>query len=142
MLEPAARVVATGFGVREIASRACIAFHTSAWPISTTSSTRIFMRELVLPQLAHALILVDSDVTSARLEIAAEDFNERGLAAAVGADQAVAVALTELDRDVFEQRLAVELHSDARGNDHSDNNSGDYAKAPQNLHATLVDIRE
>ena len=73
----------------------------------------IFVGKLVLPQLAHALTLVDDDISSARLEIAAEDFHERGFAAAVGADKAVAVALTELDRDVFEQGLADELHSDA-----------------------------
>jgi len=36
------------------------------------------------------------------LEVAAEDFHESRLAATVGADQTVAVARGELDRNVFE----------------------------------------
>jgi hypothetical protein len=49
---------------------------------------------------------------------AGEDFHERGLAAAVGADQAIAVAVAELDRDVFEQRLGAELHGDVVADEH------------------------
>ena len=47
-----------------------------------------------------------------RLEVAAQDLHERRLAAAVGADQAVAIAVAELDRDVLEQGLGAELHRD------------------------------
>ena len=68
--------------------------------------------ELVLAQLPQPLASVERDVASRRLEIAAEDFHERRLAAAVGADQAVAIAVAELDRDVLEQRLGAELHRD------------------------------
>ncbi len=69
-------------------------------------------RELVLAQLAQPLAAVERDVAGRRLEIAAEDFHERRLAAAVGADQAVAIAVAELDRDVLEQGLGAELHRD------------------------------
>ncbi|WP_273685699.1 hypothetical protein, partial [Pseudomonas aeruginosa] len=39
------------------------------------------------------------------------------LAATVGADQAVAVAVADLDGKVLEQRLGAELHGDIRGGD-------------------------
>ena len=71
--------------------------------------------ELVLAQLADALVGVDADIARARLQIAAEDLHQGGLAAAVGADQAVAVAVAELDGDVLEQRLGPELHGDVGG---------------------------
>jgi len=73
--------------------------------------------ELILTQLAKALVGVHRDVTRGRLQIAAEDFHERGFAAAVGADQTVAVAVAEFDRDVLEQGLGPELHGDVGGSD-------------------------
>jgi hypothetical protein len=39
-------------------------------------------------------------------------------AGAVGADQAVAIALAELDRDVFKKGLDPELHGDVVGDEH------------------------
>ena len=42
-------------------------------------------------------------------------FHEGGFAAAVGADQAVTVAIAKFDGDVFKQRLGAELHGDVRG---------------------------
>ena len=71
--------------------------------------------ELVLAELAQTLAGVEHDVAARRLQIAAEDLHERGLAAAVRADQAVAIALTELDGNVFEERLGAELHGDVGG---------------------------
>ena len=53
------------------------------------------------------------------LELAAEHLHERGFAAAVGADQAVAVAIGELDGDVFEERLGAELDGDVGSGEHS-----------------------
>jgi hypothetical protein len=38
--------------------------------------------------------------------------HQGGFATAVGADQAVALTVAELDGDVLEQRLAAELHGD------------------------------
>src|SRR4029078_13486118 len=72
----------------------------------------IFETELILAKLAQPLAAVEDDIARGRLEIAAQDFHERRLAAAVGADQAVAIAVAELDRDVLEQGLGAELHRD------------------------------
>jgi hypothetical protein len=58
------------------------------------------------------------DVAGARLQIAAEDLHERRLAAAVRADQAIAVAVGELDGDVLEQRLGAELNRNIRSSKH------------------------
>ena len=52
------------------------------------------------------------------LQLAAEDLHEGGFAAAVGTDQAVAVAVAEFDGHVFEQRLGAKLHGDVGGGDH------------------------
>ncbi len=78
----------------------------------------VFIGELVLAQLAQADARLQHDVARRRLEVAAQDLHEGGLAAAVRADQAVAVALAELDRDILEQRLGAELHGDVCGRKH------------------------
>ena len=78
----------------------------------------VFVGELVLAQLAEALVLVQHHLAGSLLQIAAEDFHEGGLAAAVGADQAVTVAVAEFDGDVFKQRLGAELHGDICGGKH------------------------
>ncbi len=74
--------------------------------------------ELVLAQLAQSLVRVEHHVARARLEVAAEDLHERRLAGTVRADQAVAVAVAELDGDVLEQGLGPELHRDVGGGQH------------------------
>ncbi|MNP88199.1 hypothetical protein D3C85_05780 [compost metagenome] len=71
-----------------------------------------FKRKLILAQFTQALIRIEHDGTGRRVEVAAEDFHESGLAAAVGADQAVTVAIAKLDGNVFKQRLGAELHRD------------------------------
>ena len=78
----------------------------------------VLVGELVLPQLAEPLVGIDRHLARRRLELAAEDLHERRLAAAVGADQAVAIAAAELDGDVLEQGLGPELHRDIGGNQH------------------------
>ena len=78
----------------------------------------VLVGELVLAELADALVGIDRHRAGAGLEVAAEDLHESRLAAAVGADQAVAVAAAELDGDVLEQGLGPELHGDAGGDDH------------------------
>ena len=75
----------------------------------------LFIRELVLAQLAESLVHVQHHVARRGLEVAAEDLHEGRLAAAVGADQTVAIAIAELDRNVFKQRLGAELHRDIGG---------------------------
>ena len=78
----------------------------------------VFKRKLVLPQFADAFGCVDGYVPAARFEIAAEDLHESGFAATIGADQPIAIAPAEFDRDVFEEGLAPELHGDVCGADH------------------------
>ena len=58
--------------------------------------------ELVLAQLAKTLAPVQHHFAGALFQITAEDFHEGSLAAAVRADQAVAVAVAEFDGDVLE----------------------------------------
>ena len=88
----------------------------------------VFVGKLVLAQLAHALAAVHRDAACARLQVAAEDFHECGFAATIGADQAIAVALAELDRYVVEQGLGAELNADAGGDDQGVSVSGVGAK--------------
>ena len=89
----------------------------------------VLVGELVLAQLADALVGVDRHRARGGLEVAAEDLHEGRLAAAVGADQAVAVAAAELDVDVLEQGLGPELHGDAGGDDHGTWKSAKNKKA-------------
>ncbi len=79
----------------------------------------VLVGELVLVQLAEAQAGLQHDVAGARLELAAEDLHQRGLAAAVRPDQAIAVAVGELDGDVFEQRLGFELNRQVGRGEHA-----------------------
>ncbi len=80
---------------------------------------RVFLiGELVLTQLAQTDVGLEHDVTTGRLQIATENLHHGRLAAAVGADQAVAIATPELGGDVFKQRLGTELHGEIGGRDH------------------------
>src|SRR3954447_14640283 len=72
----------------------------------------ILESELILAQLADTLASVHSSVSGSGLEITPEYFHEGGFTRAVRADEAVAVAVTELDGNVFEQGFCPKLHSD------------------------------
>jgi hypothetical protein len=78
----------------------------------------VLVAELVLAQPRHALAGVERDIARSRLQFAGEDFHEGGFAAAVGADQAVAVAVAELDVDVLEQGFGGKLQGDAGSGKH------------------------
>ena len=78
----------------------------------------IFERELILAQLAEANVRLDRHVARGRRHVAAEDLHERRFAGAVRADQAIAIAVAELDRDVFEQWLRAELNREVGGGNH------------------------
>ena len=80
----------------------------------------VFEGELVLAQVGHAFVRVLGDVAGTRLQFAGDDFHEGRFAGAVGADQAVAIPLAELDGDVFKQGLGPELHGDVGGDEHSE----------------------
>ena len=68
-------------------------------------------KEMVLLQNGHPLFLGDDDLAGGGLQIPGEDAEEGGLAGAVGADDAVAVAGNELQLHVLEQGLAAEVHA-------------------------------
>ncbi len=72
----------------------------------------VFIGELILTQPGHALVVVHGDVAGAGFQHSGQNFHEGGFAATVGADEAVAVAFAELDRNILEQRLGAELHGD------------------------------
>ncbi len=65
--------------------------------------------------ICHALAGVHAYIAGGWLEIAPEYFHEGGLAAAVGADQAVTIAVAEFDRNIFEQGSCPKLHGDVSG---------------------------
>ncbi len=72
----------------------------------------ILVAELVLIQLAEPHPDLQHHVAGACLEIAAQHLHERGLARTVRADQAVTIAVAELDRHLLEERLGAELNGD------------------------------
>src|SRR5262249_20720571 len=74
--------------------------------------------ELVLVELAEAQAVLEHHLAHARFELSAQHLHERGFAAAVRADEPVAVAIGELDRDVFEERLGAELNGYVSGGQH------------------------
>jgi hypothetical protein len=80
----------------------------------------VLVSKLVLAQEGHALVGIEADVASRGLQHTGKNLHEGGFSGTVGADQAVAVALAELDGDVFEQGLGPELHGDVVGGKHGD----------------------
>ena len=64
-----------------------------------------------MPALQH-------DIAGALLEFAAQYFHEGRLATAVRADQPIAVAVGEFDRDLFKQRLRAKLNGDVGSRKH------------------------
>ena len=77
----------------------------------------LFKGKLVLAQLAEAVVRAEHHLPAAGRKLTAEDLHEGGFAAAIGADQAIAVAVAEFHGDVFKQRLGTELHGDVGGRD-------------------------
>ncbi len=78
----------------------------------------ILVAELVLIELAQPHSGLQHDVAGARIEVAAQHFHQRGLTAAVRADQPVAVAVGEFDGDLFKQRFCAELDGDVGSSKH------------------------
>ena len=78
----------------------------------------ILVGKLVLLQLAEPLVGIGGDVAAGGFEVVAEHFHQRRFPAAVGADEAIAVAVAELDGDVFEQGPRPELHREIGGREH------------------------
>jgi hypothetical protein len=78
----------------------------------------VFVGELVLVELAEPQPRLQHDLARALLQLAAEDLHEGGLAAAVGADQAVTVAVGELYRHLLEEWFGAELDGDVGCGEH------------------------
>ncbi len=74
--------------------------------------------EMILLQNAHALVVRDDDLAGGGLQFPGEDAQEGGLAGAVCADDAVAVAGGELQVHVLEEGLAAEVEAQIVDNDH------------------------
>nr|GFC73600.1 hypothetical protein [Tanacetum cinerariifolium] len=72
----------------------------------------VFVGELVLAQFTQTHVRLEHDLPAGRLKIPTQDFHEGGLATAIGADKAVAIATAEFDRNVLEQRFGAKLHGD------------------------------
>jgi hypothetical protein len=112
-------VVVGGVGVRVngVALGHCSP-HLSVTHHHDVEHTHVFVRELVLAQLAQADIRFEHHVARTRFEIAAQNLHKGGFAAAIRANQAVAVAAAEFDRDVLEEGLRPKLHGDIGGRQH------------------------
>ena len=67
---------------------------------------------LVLLQNGDPLGGVDGDGAVGGVQLSCEDTQERGLARAVGADDAIAVAGEKLQVNVLEQPLTAKLHTE------------------------------
>ena len=75
-------------------------------------------RKLVLTQLAESLIRPHRHVTVGGLELPGQDFHQRRFAAAVGANQAIAMAVAKFNRDVFEQGFGTKLDGEVGSGQH------------------------
>ena len=71
-----------------------------------------------LAQLAEPNEGFEHYLSGGRFEFSAQNFHQGGFAAAVCADQAVAIAVVEFDRNVFKKGFGPELYSEVCGRDH------------------------
>ncbi len=78
----------------------------------------LLVGKLILLEESHAFVGIERDIAGRRLQAARQDFHQRRLARAIRPDQAIAVALPELDRNILKQRLGPELYGDVRSNEH------------------------
>src|SRR4029077_3755807 len=65
---------------------------------------------------AHAGL--QRDLPDALLQLTTEDFHQGGFATPIGADQAVAVTVRELDSNSFKERPGAKLNRDIRSRQH------------------------
>ena len=77
-----------------------------------------FVGELVLVQFTQALVGRQAHVTGGWFQGTVQNLHEGGFATAVGTDQAVTVAITEFNGNIFKQRLGTKLHGDISGREH------------------------
>ena len=69
----------------------------------------VVVGEMILLEHRHTGALVDDDLAAGGLQVAGQDAQKGGLARAVGADDAVAVAGHEFQVHVLKQILAAEI---------------------------------
>src|SRR4029077_924369 len=98
--------------------------------------------ELILIQLAQSHARLQHHVPDARLLIAAKDLHQCRLAAAVRANQSVAIAVGEFDSHLFEQRLGAELNANVGSRKHADTTTHPLARESRrvNLRLRLVTV--
>ena len=74
-----------------------------------------FKSELILAQDTEPLFGIERYIAVGGLKFAAENFHQGRFATAIGADQAIAMAVAKLNRDIFEQGFGTELNGDIGG---------------------------
>jgi len=67
---------------------------------------------LVLAKLPNALTTIQIDIARRGFKIVAKNLHKRRFSAAISANQAVTVAVTKFNGDVFKQGLCPKLHGD------------------------------
>ena len=78
----------------------------------------VLVLEVILLQDAEDGALRERDVAVVRALLAGQDLEQRGFAAAVRANDAVALAAVELERDALEEHLVAEVFGEVRDRDH------------------------
>ena len=79
----------------------------------------LIVLEVILLQDGHPFLPGNDDLSAGRLQVSGENPEEGGLAGAIGADDAVAVAGGKFQIHVLEQRLAREVETDVVDCDHN-----------------------
>ena len=79
----------------------------------------LLVGKLILTQFAQTNVGLQHHLTTGWHQVATQNFHERGFAAAVRANQAVAFALGEFDGYVFKQGPGPELHGEISGGNHN-----------------------
>ena len=73
------------------------------YEIELSKATEVLIRETCKLQEGETLARRDDDLAVCGVQLSGKNFQKGGLSCAVGSDQAVAVALGELNVNIFEQ---------------------------------------
>jgi len=74
---------------------------------------------LLTGDTANIAHLVNRDFTFISLDLTRQDLHESGFSSAIGANQAIAIARIEFDRDMVEKNFFAELKGDVFSRNHS-----------------------
>ncbi len=84
--------------------------------------------ELILMQLADPTVRGDRDIAGSRSQAAIQNFHKGGFATAISADQAIAIAITKFDGNIFEKGFCTKLHGDVGSSNHGNILAGQLKK--------------